>query len=407
MSDALAVAAVTETLRATLQAAARRAAPDAVVTTRHPGAPDLAVADEDDGGDGAGGRTPTLNVFLYRTSVDTAWRNTDPPGTRPGETRHPALPLVLHYLFTAYAPRGADSTLPERLLGAAMSALHDQPVLRAEVLRAAADFSDLHRQPEAVRLTPAVMPADEMWRLWTALGHGYRLSVAYEARVVLLDSSTPGRTPLPVLSRGSAGLGPQAAPTPSDPWPVLRSVLPAVAPPGAEVVLSGSGLGPGEATVRLTHPLLGGPVVLPARSDGNATVRVTLDGELAAGRWSAVVVLSSPEGGDRTTAPLALHIAPRLTGALPLTITRAANGATVLSVECAPAVQPGQRAELLVADLPVPAEPFTRATRKLRFRLSGGLPGRYPLRLRVDGVDSPLADARAERFDADAAVVIT
>ncbi|MFI1506082.1 DUF4255 domain-containing protein [Streptomyces sp. NPDC020597] len=406
MSDALAVAAVTETLRAALQTAVRRAAPDAMVTARHPAAPEL--ADDTDGtGDEAGRRAPTLNVFLYRTSVDAAWRNTDPPGTRPGETRPPALPLVLHYLFTGYAPRDTDSTLPERLLGAAMSALHDQPVLRADALRAAADFSDLHRQPEPVRLTPAVMPADEMWRLWTALGHGYRLSVAYDARVVLLDSSAPGRTPLPVLRRGSAGLGPQAAPTPADPWPVLRSVRPAVAAPGADVVLSGSGLDPGEATVRLTHPLLGGPVVLPARSEGSAAVRVTLDEELAAGRWSAVVVLSSPDGGARTSAPVGLRIAPRLTGALPLTVARAAKGTTVLSVECAPAVHPGQRAELLVADLPVPAEPFTRVTRKLRFRLPGGLPGRYPLRLRVDGVDSPLADAQAERFDADAAVVIT
>ncbi|WP_329214400.1 DUF4255 domain-containing protein [Streptomyces sp. NBC_01485] len=416
MSDALAVAAVTETLRAVLQEAVHRTVPDARVTVRHPGRMDDDVADEGDGD----GRAPTLNLFLYRTAIDAAWRNTDPLGTHPGETHHPALPLVLHYLFTGYAPRDQDSTLPERLLGAAMSALHDRPELPAAALKAAADFSDLHLQPEPVKVTPAVLPADEMWRLWAALGHGYRLSVPYEARVVLIDSSVPGRTPLPVLRRGAAGSGPEAAPTAAEPWPVLHAVLPAIAPPGADVVLSGSGFGAGvgagvgAASVRLTHPLLGGPVVLPARSDGAAAVRVTLDEELGAGHWSVVVVLTAPDGSERTTAPRTLQVAPRITSALPLTVTRTAKaakdakGAVVLSLECAPAVHPGQRAELLVADLPVLAEPFARATRKLRFRLAaGGLPGRYPLRLRVDGVDSPLAAPDAGRFDADTAVVIT
>ncbi|SEP95705.1 Protein of unknown function [Streptomyces sp. yr375] len=409
MSDVLAVAAVTETLRAVLQEAVRRAVPDGVVTVRHPGG-------MDDVGDEGHGPVPTLNVFLYRTAIDAAWRNTDPLDTHPGETHHPALPLVLHYLLTGYAPRDQDSTLPERLLCAAMSALHDRPELPATALKAAADFSDLHLQPEPVKVTPAVLPTDEMWRLWTALGHDYRLSVPYEARVVLVDSSVPGRTPLPVLRRGAAGAGPEAAPTAAEPWPVLHAVLPAIAPPGTDVVLSGSGFGAGAgvASVRLTHPLLGGPVVLPARSDGAAAVRVTLGEELGAGHWSVVVVLTAPDGSERTTAPRTLQIAPRITSALPLTVVRAAKGAKgpkgamVLSLDCTPAVHPGQRAELLVADLPVLAEPFSRATRKLRFRLaSGGLPGRYPLRLRVDGVDSPVAAPDAERFDADTALVIT
>ncbi|MEV1065949.1 DUF4255 domain-containing protein [Streptomyces sp. NPDC050263] len=396
MSDALAVAAVTETLRAALQEAVRRTVPEGVVTVRHPGG-----MDKDDP------HAPALNLFLYRTTVDAAWRNTDPLGAHPGETRHPALPLVLHYLFTGYAPPDTDSTLPERLLGAAMAALHDRPVLGADALKAAAGFSDLHLQPESVKVTPAVVPADEMWRLWTALGHGYRLSVPYEARVVLIDSSVPGRTPLPVLRRGTAGSGPEAAPTAAEPWPVLQAVLPAIASPGADVVLVGSGLRVGAASVRLTHPLLGGPVVLPARADGAAAVRVTLDEKLGAGHWSLVVVLTAPDGSERTTAPGSLRVAPRIAGTLPLTAPRDGKGAVALSVDCAPAVHPGQRVELLVADVPVPAEPFARTTRKLRFRLAAGLPGRYPLRLRVDGVDSPLAEAGADGFDADTAVVIS
>ncbi|MFD7461749.1 MULTISPECIES: DUF4255 domain-containing protein [unclassified Streptomyces] len=398
MSDALAVAAVTETLRAVLEDAVRRAVPGAVVTARHPEAAGV----ED-------GVAAALNVFLYRTSIDAAWRNTDPVNTHPGETRQPALPLVLHYLLTGYAAPAEDAALPERLLGAAMAALHDRPVLRAAELRAAAGFSDLHLQREPVRVTPAEPAAEELYRLWEALGHVYRLSAAYEARVVFIDSAVPGRTPLPVLRRGDSGRGPEAAPgTATVPWPVLHAVRPAVAAPGAELVLSGTGLDAGTPSVRLTHPLLGGPVVLPARADGGGTVTATVGEELGAGRWSAVVVLAAPDGSERTTGPRPLHIAPRITSALPLTVERDRAGAVLLSVDCVPAVHPGQRAELLVGDLPVPAEPMAKkATRKLRFKLDGARPGRYPLRLRVDGVDSPLTDERAERFDPEAAVVIT
>ncbi|WP_432158132.1 DUF4255 domain-containing protein [Streptomyces sp. bgisy153] len=397
MSDALAVAAVTETLRAVLRDGVERAVPGAVVTVRHPGE---AVTPAEAGTPGS------LNVFLYRTSVDTAWRNTDPVGTRPGESRRPALPLVLHYLFTGHAPAGADSTVPERLIGAVMSALHDRPELRAADLRRAAGFSDLHLQQEPVRLTPAAPTAEELCRLWTALGHAYRLSVAYEARIVLIDSSLPGRAPLPVLRTGPTGAGPQAMPSAAGAWPVLRAVVPAHAAPGTDVVFTGGGLRAGTPTVRLTHPVLP-PVVLPGRAEGSAGLRATLGADQGAGRWSATVVLTAPDGVERTTGPLTVTVAPRIKGTLPLTVRRDDRGVAVLNVDCVPTVHPGQRAELLVADRPVPAEPFARATRTLCFRLVARGPGRHPLRLRVDGVDSRLADGHAEGFDTDLAVVIT
>ncbi|MET8967161.1 DUF4255 domain-containing protein [Streptomyces hydrogenans] len=396
MSDVLAIAAVTETLRAVLGEAVQGAVPGVKVTARHP---------YDAGGGDAG---PALNVFLYRTDVDPAWRNTDPVGTHPGETRPPALALALHYLFSAYVSPDDDSTVPERLIGAAMSALHDRPELRADELRAAAAFSDLHLQREPVKLTPSALTTEEWCRLWTSLGGGYRLSVAYEARVVLIDGSAPGRTPLPVLRRGEAGTGPLTAPTAAAPWPVLEAVRPSVAAPGSDIVLSGSGLAVGTPSVRLTHGVLGGPpVVLPARADTADAVRATLDADLGAGCWSAVVVLTAADGGERTTRPRTLRVAPRVTGPLPLTAVRDPEGAVILDVRCEPAVHPGQRVELLVGDRPVTAEPFARATGTLRFRLAGGPPGRYPLRLRVDGVDSPLTDGDTGRFDADTAVVIT
>ena len=36
-----------------------------------------------------------LNLFLYRTAIDAAWRNQDPRGPPAGRTGRPPLPLLL------------------------------------------------------------------------------------------------------------------------------------------------------------------------------------------------------------------------------------------------------------------------------------------------------------------------
>ncbi|MFE6690646.1 DUF4255 domain-containing protein [Streptomyces sp. NPDC057743] len=395
MSDPRSVAAATEGLRAVLQDAVSRAVPGAVVTV---GAPHEAAVE---------GAAAELNVFLYRTTVDGAWRNSDPVGARPGETRCPPLPLVLHYLLICRAPADAGATVPQLLLGQAMSALHDRPVLSPDVLREAAGFSDLYRQQEPVRITPAALSTEAMARLWTALHIGDRLAVAYEARVVLIDSAVPGRAPLPVLRRGERDRGPEVTASTAVTWPALHSVSPPVAAPGTELELVCRGLDAATVSVSLTHAVLGGPVVLPARVISAGTVRAVLGEDHGAGRWSVVVSLQAADGSRRTTGTRWVDVAPRITGRLPLTATRDSGGAVDLAVECTPRVHPGQRVELLVGELPVPAEPFTEPTGRLRFRVARGVPGRYAVRLRVDGVDSPLVDARTEQFEADTAVVIT
>ena len=94
MSNALAIAACTATLRNLLLAgipALDSSLSDLQVTTQPP---DLARRNV---------TTSQLNVFLYQTVVNAAWRNLDMPRqVRPGETGAPPLPLNLHYLLTAY-----------------------------------------------------------------------------------------------------------------------------------------------------------------------------------------------------------------------------------------------------------------------------------------------------------------
>ncbi len=397
MSDALAVAAVTETLRAILQGAVGDMVPGTVVTALPP---DEAFAERPAAG---------LNIFLYRTSIDGGWLNADPEGMRPGETRRPMLPLVLHYLVTPYANGDAGASAADRILGVAMSALHDHPELSPADLKSAARFSNLHQQSERVRITPVPLGVDDNSKLWTAFQSQYRTSVAYEARVVLIESTLPGRAPLPVLRRGEDGRGLPAATGAVGTWPTLEASTVPVMLPGHDLILTGNRLDAGVPSLRLTHPLLGDRLVPDVRNVGDTEVRALVPEDLAAGTWSATLVLTSPDGSEQTTRALPVSIAPRITSSLPLPVERDARGTASLEVACATPVHPDQRVELLVGELPVPAEPFGRATRTLRFRLADARPGRYALRLRVDGVDSPLldADSTEPRFAADTAVVVT
>ena len=89
MSNGKAIAAVTASLRALLDAKLKAANPN--VTTS---SPDKA---HDEKGD-------RVNLFLYHTQVEPSWRNTDMPRqNKPGETGHPPLPLNLYFLLTAYS----------------------------------------------------------------------------------------------------------------------------------------------------------------------------------------------------------------------------------------------------------------------------------------------------------------
>ena len=65
-----------------------------------------------------------------------------------------------------------------------------------------------------------------------------------------------------------------------------------------------------------------------------------------------------------------------------------------LTAAVTPAVGPAQRASMLFGSLEVPAQPIAGAAPagQLRFLVTSPGPASYRVRLRVDGVDSPLVD---------------
>ena len=137
---------------------------------------------------------------------------TVPSQVASGETGQPPLALSLYYLITAFG-RDNDSTVPfgHYLLGKAMSTLYDHALLGPQEIQLATagalPGNDLDKQFDRVRITIQPQSIEEISKLWTGFATQYRLSVAYEVSVALIDSTQPARTPLPVLTRGSGDKG--------------------------------------------------------------------------------------------------------------------------------------------------------------------------------------------------------
>ncbi len=256
MSNSLAIAAVTATLRHLLDHPVSQELSGATVTTQAP--------------DKINSATNVVNLFLYKTSINAAFRNSDMPRrVRSGETGQPPLALNLHYLLTACG-LSDDLTDPfsHRLLGRAMSVLHDHPVLSAADIRDAltpADqlIHDLYDQVEHVRITPQDLSIDDMAKLWTAAK--YRLSTAYVVSLVLIESMRPARAPLPVLRRGSEDRGVDAQANLIAPYPTLTGMRFATervpsAQLGDVITLVGHHLDGDDVIARFTHRRLPAPI---------------------------------------------------------------------------------------------------------------------------------------------------
>ncbi len=313
MSNSLAVAATTATLRNLLLAEVPKADTDLS---------DLEVTTQPLDAARKGISKAQLNLFLYQTLTNAAWRNLDMPGqVRSGETGSPPLALNLHYLITTYGRGEADNeAVSHRVLGAAMSVLHDHPVLTRAEISAALAGNDLADQFERLKVTPLPMTIEDISKLWMVFMTQYRISAAYEVTVVLIDSRTPARSPLPVLTRGAADRG----------WPTTATVAPTLAGVraahsqqaarlGEDLVVTGTEL-TGGATVRFTSTRVAQAVELPPSKGNAAEIMVHLpdkaDDPNALARWApglyTVALVIDGGGPVMTSNEVPLALAPRI-----------------------------------------------------------------------------------------------
>ena len=413
MSDSLAIAAVTTTLRNLLDAGLNADVSGTTITTRP----------LDRARQGINGNQ--INLFLYHTIPNAAWRNMDIPWkVRPGETGQPPLPLILYYLVTAFYGEDEDSvdTTTEanrilgshRLLGRAMSILHDHPLLDNAAINSILPADDLLEHPydqlDRVRITPQPLSLDEMYKLWGGFQTQYRLSAAYELSVVLIESARPARAPLPVLRRGSQDQGVFTQPGLS---PTLFEVRLPNGKPAAELgdtlELRGTNLDAGNLTARMEHTLLEVPIDLaPLPGATFDTLRVQLPDTSVdpnvpslwpGGIYTLSILVQKPGLPAWTSNAIPFALAPQITLLAPSGGTAPAGDLNV-SLECIPQIRVEQRATLLFGDrqvqpgsLTTPADPTAPST--LAFLIENIGEGVYVLRLRVDGVDSIPVDFSA------------
>lgn len=431
MSNTRAIAAVTATIRGLLERSFNQSAdlnPDPLLNQTS-----VTTLPPDEARSGGTPAERQLNIYLYQILPNAAYRNADVPRQlRPGETGQPPLALNLYYLLTAYATDD-DQPVSHRILGRAMSVLHDHPVLGREHLESILTdgASGLGEQFERVRLSLQPLALEDIFKLWSGFQTHYRLSAAYEATVVLIDSARPTSAPLPVLKRGKDDQG-----NPAEAGVSLPSISEVRLPRGKssaslgdELIIVGQNL-LGLEALRFTivNPRLTDfqPISIPSASVQTTAqeIKVTLPSDAAAQTtWLAgfysIAVLVTRNQQTWSSNELPVSLAPSIEEIEPgNVVARDADGNVTITITCSPrvslvrandAMRFGQQVMLLlgtarqIAPEPPPAPPGDptpppSSTDKLtfKFHMEPDEVGEYLVRLRVDGVDSVPLDPGSE-----------
>jgi len=385
--------------------------------------------------------SPSLNLFLYRTSPNQGWAETRLPAFDGNGSRltHPPLALNLHYLLTAY---GTSDFEAEILLGYAMHLLHERPVLDRQAIRDALDPSplgasilppafqavtaaDLADQLEAVTVTQEPMDTEEMSRLWSAIQSKYRPTASYLVSVVLIEARKPSRAALPVLSRGRVDIatgrdrGVVVEPSLLPPYPTIIHVAPDHLQPAARlgdhVRLEGHHLSGTSLVVRFSHRLLDEPHEITIATNADSTgIDLTLPSDAAAQQdWPAGVYLVSVslirpnEADPRVTNVAAMLLAP-VPQLPPTSVTRDGDRNVTVTLDVEPLLRPAQGAQLTLGQDSAPVEPHgTTPAGTLTFKFGDVPQDDQWVRLTVDGVESLLLDRSEEPPSFDPSQFVT
>lgn len=390
MSDSQAIGGVSATIKAVLED--RMEIPGGVSDVRITiGLP------RSDQPEGTGVEHPRVNVFLYRVTRNQGLTHEQMPGRGVrGGYGNPPLSLDLHYLLTGYGTVAIDDDFFDEvpaqfLLGSAMRVLHDHPILSDELrsVRAPLGRQLLHRSlrgaVERVKLTHDPLTIEDLSKVWTAITLPYRMSAAYTATVVQIESR---RTPLsPRLVGDLPDGGPRVAVT-VEPWPRIDRV--AVRRPGDD---------PGSERV---HPWarLGDTLILHGAAFGDQP-RVTFGEtdvtEAVTRATPAAVELEIPDVPALAPGPqpVRLQRAPGLASnvvafLLVPTVQTAAIAGDEITVTGARLFDPELDCYALIGDRMVPSQLWgDRSSEEIVVPVPAGLAaGTYPVRVRVNDAES-------------------
>jgi hypothetical protein len=133
-----------------------------------------------------------ISLYLYRISINTDNRNLPPRMDSDGKRYRPSLPVDLHYLLIPWAQ---TSVKQQWLIAWAMRTLENIPILSAEIMNyyatTGAPGESVFHPNETVELVCEPISLQEIVNIWDAFKPNLQLSVAYVARMILLDSEIP------------------------------------------------------------------------------------------------------------------------------------------------------------------------------------------------------------------------
>jgi len=352
-----------------------------------------------------------VNLYLYQVSENPFLRNQEPPGQgHAGAYGLPSLSLDLHYLLTAYGPDSGDTAdlQAQEVLGDAMQVLHDLNLITAglRVTRPTAGMvgdpildPGLADQFEKIKITLQPLTLDDFSKLWTALPEtNFRRSVAYLVSVVQIDSRRPRRYPRPVGEPPAAGprVYVKTFRTPQinelrvirvndpnrreRPAPYLRLA--------DALIICGSNL-----TGESPRLIIGGVEATASPSvwqEDRIELQLPDDPILQPGPQTVRLNLEIPMGEPPTPRPGffsnlgVLVLVPHI-----MELDLAATPGSLI-IRGTRLSRPDRECFTLLGDRVIPGRDYTTATStEISFTLPAGLaPGEYPVRVRVDGVES-------------------
>jgi len=391
MSNFLAIATATAALQVSLSEAVQQDVSGAQAATRRPDS----LGDQQD---------PLVNIYLYGVTPNAAWRNADLPTRRANGQlmQRPCAALDLHYLLSFY---GDEDTLePQRLLGSVERTLHVRPVLDRDRITAAiasrtfldaVPRADLDQQVEQVKFTPITLSLEELSKLWSVFFQTpYRLSVAYQASVVLIEDEVTPPTPLPVRERNVYVV------------PFRQPVITAVEAAGetdqlivaqSTLLIRGNQLSGQNTRVRVDALEPQPPASVSATAVSLPLPALAIHLQAGVHRVQVVheILMGTPEtphiGVESNVAAFVLH---------PTVIQVSQTGTETLTITLSPQVAADQRVVLLLHSADPAAEPvqafsivantFGELTDTVEFDVSGVAAGDYLVRVQVDGATSAL-----------------
>lgn len=404
MSNYLAIATVTATLRYMLLQSLPPDLSGASVTTVRP---DAQLSNTDAIG---------INIFLYQVVPNAALRNCDLPTRRSDGTlvTRPRIALNLNYLLTFY---GDDTKLePQRLLGYAASMLNSEPVLStAEMGRTllhsppfnappfgAPPFTtppyqpDLASQTERVNLTLLPLSLEELSKLWSVFYQiPFALTMAWQASVVLIERED--MAPQPALPVQNWTVTAMSSNTPALSSVVSSNGTNAPITAGSTVLINGTNL-----RVNGLHVVIVGySIPLTPNAISDSQLSVVLPNDVPAGvralQVSQPVMLGIPAVSHSGPISNAQGFTLR-----PVITTPVTGTAVQIPITVTPGALQGQTAVLLLNEATVPAPPAPAAytfalgplpanTSTITFPVTGVKTGiTYFVRVQIDGAESPI-----------------